>query len=667
MTTKLLVGFVLTVQVGLVQLRNYDVDEHSSGDPLGVNSACPHNCVPQKGEIGRPGPDNTQGDDGDMGKRGDPGRYPPWFHWHTFRTKGAKGERGTSGSDGRQGIKGTKGSSGQSGSPGLAGLPGPDGEIGMNGDVGPKGIRGILGTKGDRGQPGTKGFKGDMGGQGPKGEDGEDGGDANRGPTGDAGVPGDDGQPGPQGRQGSKGEQGDPGEIGTGGFSGIVGNSGQPGEDGKRGERGEKGPLGDKGEPGEKGSHGDPIKSVAIGTEPCTEENEGRIYYDPGTNVVYFCDGQSWQCTSGRRCDLKCVNPKTNRPLDEDEVIFDIRTERATRNRPAGDIVILVDDSQTMRDEHEWINNATLNLERVLKLGGVGVSPDLPNLYSIVSFGGAETHVVKVNGQSMYKASDVQAAIGKLTLSGDEEDGYHAVQVALETLPLRNKLDPSRFALNVVMITDEPRTKALKTNKTEDDILQMLIDARARFNLIANIKFQRGSGATYGVDYRGYFYYAIDRGNETVGVFDSNGFRTGNVGVARDSDPEKPWCTAYKDYGRLALDTRGAIWDLQVLRNSANTNDRNSLLQGISFNNAVVRVKAQEVLETAVCRRCVCKDVGKLNTAELKCEAVEDENYCNCRAGGRTDTQCKQPQLPNLTSEADGRLPWTELYKICDQ
>ena len=26
---RLLVGFVLTVQVGLVQLRNYDVDEHS--------------------------------------------------------------------------------------------------------------------------------------------------------------------------------------------------------------------------------------------------------------------------------------------------------------------------------------------------------------------------------------------------------------------------------------------------------------------------------------------------------------------------------------------------------------------------------------------------------------------------------------------------------------
>lgn len=309
--------------------------------------------------------------------------------------------------------------------------------------------------------------------------------------------------------------------------------------------------------------------------------------------------------------------------MNEGDAIYRKSRVSSDVNRPAADIVVLLDDSGTMATEHAWIKQAALDLEAILTEGEVGTQPDKPNLYSIISFGSGKTKIVEVGGRQMYSALNVTTAIDVLKRDGENEDGYDAVEYALRELPLRAIRDPATYALNVVLITDEPRTTINRlTNGTRETVLRDLQRVRARFNLVANIKFERQDGESLGIDFRGLVYYAV-KAEPYFDTFDSRGFRDGKI---RIGVTELQWCEAYRDYGQLALDTRGAIWDLQTLRRGG--------AYATSFQSSVTYVKAREITTTEVCQKCVCEDVGKAETGDVKCTIPEDHDYCNCRAEG---------------------------------
>lgn len=627
----------------------------ATGDGTEGPENCPNGCIPDKGEKGYEGLDGPEGSVGKIGRIGLPGTFPPWFHWHVFKgQKGARGQLGLNGPPGEDGVKGSKGTSGLPGEPGRPGLHGPRGEVGIPGMVGDKGNMGPRGGKGISGSPGSAGEKGDKGDQGENGEDGVPGNDGDSGSKGQPGNPGENGSPGVKGVKGMTGDKGSQGTRGTGGSSGQVGDKGESGPDGEKGDTGENGQDGTPGDPGDKGDPAPPVEPSQPATEICSSANEGVINYDPDTKELYFCDGESWQCVSAKSCNLECTYTQDNTVMKEGDVIYRAYRGRRLLNRPAADIIALVDDSESMKAEHDWMKKAVVRLENTLIAGNVGVSE--PNQYSVVSFGGQTTHIVEVDGKKLYSAVDLGRAIDKLNRVGEEEDGYEAIEYALDELDLRSLKDSATYALNIILITDEPRTtKARRTSSTSQQILTKLQRANARFNLVANIKFERDGGESLGVDAFGRAFFGTSR-SPYYSDYNSRGFREGNIRVGSDS--RNHWCHSYRDYGIFAMGTRGAVWDLQNLRSG----DPNYIR---SFDAAVTYVKAQEVLETTACERCVCTDVGRTNAGDPVCTRL-DNKYCLCRAADRSRSH---EECLAIAAEPDPTNPpaldWDYLLRQC--
>lgn len=102
------------------------------------------------------------------------------------------------------------------------------------------------------------------------------------------------------------------------------GSPGPPGPAGNTGEQGPPGPPGMKGAPGTGGGTGVEVVGLVLAStepslsadvemisycmsqvpmfesEPCSEELQGVIRFDPTTKQLYFCDGEEWLvCTCG--------------------------------------------------------------------------------------------------------------------------------------------------------------------------------------------------------------------------------------------------------------------------------------------------------------------------------------------------------------------------------
>lgn len=90
-------------------------------------------------------------------------------------------------------------------------------------------------------------------------------------------------------------------------------------------------------------------------------------------------------------------------------------------------------------------------------LVGVG-DGDVRNRYCLIGFGSflplRSAHFRDVDGMLCYPASDFPLAQAQLITEGLEEDGYEAIQFALDNVPFRNS---PFIAKNILLITDEGR------------------------------------------------------------------------------------------------------------------------------------------------------------------------------------------------------------------
>ena len=91
---------------------------------------------------------------------------------------------------------------------------------------------------------------------------------------------------------------------------------------------------------------------------------------------------------------------------------------------------------------------------------GVGDGADVRNRYCAVAFGGfpndrEQGHFLLVNGDPCFFASDFPIAQAQLQNAGLREDGWEAIQFALDNIPFR---ESPFIAKNIILITDEGRT-----------------------------------------------------------------------------------------------------------------------------------------------------------------------------------------------------------------
>jgi len=249
----------------------------------------------------------------------------------------------------------------------------------------------------------------------------------------------------------------------------------------------------------------------------------------------------------------------------------------------AADVVFVVDESGSMGGEHAWLEDMINPLETGLRDQGVGVSS--PNRYGLVGYGGDSSDIhfsghahdmdSETTGQQDWGDNNqFSSATNTLVTDGGTEDGWEALDWATNNLGFR-----SEAAKNFVLVTDEDRDNE-DTSLTKQGLLSELDGLNALLNVVVDNHFgcSPNTSGAIGLD-------ALENGFETDG---SGGFTTceglGQIGSGDDKTTDQ--------YVDLAIQSGGAAWDLNILREGGNKAD--------SFTKAFVDTKVQEITDQPI-------------------------------------------------------------------
>jgi hypothetical protein len=241
------------------------------------------------------------------------------------------------------------------------------------------------------------------------------------------------------------------------------------------------------------------------------------------------------------------------------------------------DVVFLVDESGSMAGEHTWLGTMIAGLESGLTSQGVGTSD--ANRYSLIGFGGSGDHYPPnphdmdagtTGVQEWGSATEFSTATGTLTTGGATEDGWNAIDWALNNLSYR-----SGAAVNFILVTDEDRDNR-NNALTKEGLLSRLGGLNALLNVVVDNSF--GCGASSGA-------IGVDSAKNGFEADGSGGYtECEGLGVIGSG-----YGTTESDYVDLALQSGGAGWDLGILRSGGD--------DATSFTKAFVDIKVQEITE----------------------------------------------------------------------
>lgn len=241
----------------------------------------------------------------------------------------------------------------------------------------------------------------------------------------------------------------------------------------------------------------------------------------------------------------------------------------ADANAAGVDVLVVVDESGSMSTEHAWISTMISSLDA--ELGLIGIAGN----YGLVGYGGASSHLLGhkhlVGGSDFGTSAQFGTATGGLVLTGGTEDGWQAIDWALD-----NYAFTPGNALNVILITDEDRDNANGNALTYAGVLAKLTANGALLNAVVNSRFDIDAGVNNGLgsneDTPGGIGYVADG---------FGGFTTGTVMFSSGVGTTKA------NYMELAWDTGGAAWNLNKLRDGG--------LTAASFTEAFVDIKVEEI------------------------------------------------------------------------
>lgn len=220
----------------------------------------------------------------------------------------------------------------------------------------------------------------------------------------------------------------------------------------------------------------------------------------------------------------------------------------------AADIILLVDESGSMTEEHAWITMMTELLDQALRDVDVGVEPR--NRFGVVGFGddcnegNAEGRVLLSSVQEQFAFADnITDFTRDLNIGGREEDGYSAIGVALDSYIFRD------VARQFILITDEDRD-TIAQNLTREGVQALLEDAGIQLNAAISEEFEGDGLRALGIDGQGNAYVYDPSIRNSFEVLEGSGM----------SVVDSAYGSTNTDYTQLALELGGAAWDLSQLR-----------------------------------------------------------------------------------------------------
>ena len=151
------------------------------------------------------------------------------------------------------------------------------------------------------------------------------------------------------------------------------------------------------------------------------------------------------------------------------------------------DTIVVIDESGSMGGEHAWIGGMINDLDAALQAAGV-----TNNQYGLVGYGGTGNkllgHSYNVGSGLFGGASDFDSATSQLTTSGGFEDGYQALDFALNNYSFREGA-----SVNLILVTDEDRdTHSSAQNLTYQTILEAFQqENNALLNAFVNSFFEQ--------------------------------------------------------------------------------------------------------------------------------------------------------------------------------
>jgi len=252
--------------------------------------------------------------------------------------------------------------------------------------------------------------------------------------------------------------------------------------------------------------------------------------------------------------------------------------------------IFVVDDSGSMRDEHDWLPDMVTQLDA--KLAGVGIES---TLYGLTIFGRNDpgARIIPIGDDSLGTAAEAAEVFSNVWLEqGGVEDGYHALHEALRAYNFG-----STATANVVLITDEDRD-IFDSNVTRSTI---------------NFDLLRHSGAV-SLNVVCLCDLADNQGNEAFGISHItdeayivepaaiDGFRITSGGAVT-------W--AYDNTASDYIGLGDTTWSLHRLREGG------AALEG--FTNAFIEIKTEEILELLI-----CNDTVKPEKQAFFCPAPEN-------------------------------------------
>ncbi|NEO55884.1 MAG: VWA domain-containing protein [Okeania sp. SIO3B5] len=238
----------------------------------------------------------------------------------------------------------------------------------------------------------------------------------------------------------------------------------------------------------------------------------------------------------------------------------------------SADVVVLIDESNSMLGEQEWIGTMIPQLDAVLQTQGL-----TGQRFGLVGFGSNRPDYlgrsVPVGGANFGTSAEFATATNNLLVSGSFEDGYSAIDFALNNYTFREDA-----AVSFILVTDEDRdngnpslnsTDILAglqrgTEDTQDDIL---------LNAIINANFVNNA---IGVNSEANAYIA-----DGIGGYTTTQLPSLNGVVTSSFENTKP------DYVDLALANGGAAWNLNQLRTGG--------LTTTSFTNAFIDINVRDI------------------------------------------------------------------------
>ena len=275
--------------------------------------------------------------------------------------------------------------------------------------------------------------------------------------------------------------------------------------------------------------------------------------------------------------------------MGEDYYSFSTETFFTAAPEEAADIVFIVDESKSMSTEHTWLKRVALDLNNELVTKYIGHRPEAPNRFGLVTFGARNPsrgagHIVPVgsSGNHFGSSDDLVEALSSLHLTGRWEDGYQGIVTALKGYQFRPNV-----AKQFILVTDENRDN-LDPDLTYNQTLSDLTNASVVLNAVVNQAFDQDGRSAFGLEKSGKVYLRADNKKGFISAYNGRPVQGAGDGTTLD------------DYVSLALETRGAAWNLQLLRLGGKI--------ARSFTKAFIDVKVKEITrQLRTCHRCTCE------------------------------------------------------------